>query len=142
MRDEIDLDEISNHIKELQKEDKKESIIKKMDAQVGSKSELQEWEEVPEEDIFEVLKPSEENITRMDINLSTRKCDMCKKTIKLDENLSGLVVHDTHFLCEDCCKESSKEDLDVWMNAKMAKPGDLKPVALWLMKEKNKTRLF
>lgn len=142
MRDEIDLDEISNHIKNLRKENKKDDFIPKICPDDASKKDLKEWKEVPHEDIFEVVQATEENITRMDKNLSKRKCDICKKTINLEENLSGIVVHDSHFLCKNCCNDSTKDQLDAWMNTKMAKPGDLKPVALWLMKEKNKSRLF
>ncbi len=140
MRDEIDLDEISNHVRNLQNKDRKEdNIISELNFQEDINSELKEWKEVSKDEIFE----SSENISTIrDVNLDTRKCDICKKTINLEKNLSGLVLHNSHFLCEECCQDSSKAELDVWMNTKMANPGDLKPVALWLMKEKNKTRLF
>ena len=108
-----------------------------------SNNELGRWEEVSKEDSFEIVRAAEDNIiTTMDVNLYRRRCDMCKKTINLKKNLSGLVVHNTHFLCEECCSSSSKKELNSWMQTKMAKPGDLKPVALWLMKEKNKTKMF
>ncbi len=143
MRDEINLDEISTHVKNLQSGKKESNSISKLMDEDESTNELGRWEEISKEDIFEIVKPSEEEIiTSMDINLDKRRCDMCKKTINLENNLSGIVVHDTHFLCEDCCSNSSKAELDSWMHTRMANPGDLKPVALWLMKEKNKTKMF
>lgn len=139
MGEDIDINEISNHVKKLLEDtkDSKKSIL--------TDSELMTWEEISKDDIFEVVNKTDsikENTTKMDVNLSTRICDVCKKTIDLEENLSGLVVHDSHFLCEECCQDSSKNKLDVWTNSKMANPGDLKPIALWLMNEKNKGRLF
>jgi len=129
MSDEIE--EISNHIKEILNENNEVKNIE---------TKLLEWKEVSEEDVFKFENKKDGIITKMDVNLNTRKCDVCKKTINLEENLSGLVIHDSHFLCEECCKNSSKEKLDDWTTSKMAKPGDLKPVALWLTKERNKNR--
>lgn len=135
-RDEIK--EIEKHIENLLEEKtNKQDIFEK-----NIETKLLEWKEITEEDIFKIENKNDEIITRMDINLNTRICDLCKKTINLENNLSGLVIHDSHFLCEECCEESSKEELDNWTTSKMAKPGDLKPVALWLMKEKNKNNLL
>jgi len=141
MNEEIDfLDEISDHIKEI-----KDNKNKTKNVSITDSSPLL-WEEVTEDDLFEVvnkINEKQENITsKMDVNIDTRICDICKRTINLEENLSGLVVHNSHFLCEECCQNSSKEDLDSWTISKTAKPGDLKPVALWLMNEKNKDQLF
>ena len=141
MNEEIDfLEEIFNHIKKIRNNEHNSENVP-----THNSSPLI-WEEVTEDDLFEVINKineKQENITsKMDVNIDTRICDICKKTINLEENLSGLVIHDSHFLCEECCQRSSKEDLDSWTASKMAKPGDLKPVALWLMKEKNKNELF
>jgi len=141
MNEEIDfLEEISDHIKKIKNN---EQTIKNVSIDNSS---IIEWEEVTEDDLFEVVNKIDENqkniTSKMDVNIDTRICDICKKKIKLEENLSGLVIHDSHFLCEECCQKSSKEDLDSWTTSRMAKPGDLKPVALWLMKKKNKNELF
>jgi len=129
-----EIEEISDHIKQILNERK------------NIETKLIEWEEVSENDLFEVTTNTDDSqeTTKLvkGVNLNSRICDLCKKTINLEENLSGLVIHDSHFLCESCCQESSKEKLDDWTASKMAKPGDLKPVALWLMKEKNKNKLF
>jgi len=138
MHKDIDfIEEISRHINDIKKN---------KELMTTSDPPLLRWKEVTGEDLFEVVKKEEgaqeEIVSKMDINLNKRICDICKNTIILEENLSGLVVHDSHFLCEKCCQESSKEDLDKWTSSRMANPGDLKPVALWLMKEKNKNQLF
>ncbi len=136
MNQKNDIEEISNHIKEILNENKENTV------ETNIETKLLEWEEISKEDVFKFVNKDEEITTKIDINLNKRICDICKKTINLEENLSGLVVHDSHFLCKKCCQESTKEKLDKWITSKMAKPGDLKPVALWLMKEKNKNKLF
>ena len=134
MGEKREIEEISNHIKEILNENKIDNVEKNIETK------LLEWKEISEEDIFKFVNKEEDIITRMNVNLNRRICDLCKKTINLDENLSGLVVHDSYFLCDECCKDSSKEKLDNWTASKMARPGDLKPVALWLAKERNKNR--
>ena len=140
MDDQIDIDEISNHVKELlNNNDVKTKKVENFEN-------LPTWKEVPREELFEVEKIDKQNFSVMsdmnDINLHSRICDLCNKTMSLEENLSGLVIDDSHFLCEECCQESSNEELSIWTTSKKANPGDLKPIALWLMKEKNKTTLF
>lgn len=141
MDEDIDfLEEISDHIKDI-----KNGNLESTNNQ-ESKTEFLEWKEVTEGDLFEVVnkveETNEEITTQMNYNLATRICDQCKEVINLENNLSGLVVHDSYFLCEKCCNNLSKEELDKWTKSRMAKPGDLKPVALWLMREKNKNKLL
>jgi len=69
-----------------------------------------------------------------------KTCDLCSRRIALNENPSGLVFNDKHFLCEDCCSSHSEEDLANWTNTVMQKPGSGMPIALWLIKEQNKNK--
>ena len=38
---------------------------------------------------------------------SVSACDLCKREIVIGKNLTGLVVDDTLFACEDCCVETT-----------------------------------
>jgi len=88
-------------------------------------------------------KDKNENFLTMKIDSdSIGTCDICKNKIMLEKNLSGLVIHGKFFACEKCCQDASKDDLTNWAETRIAKPEDVKPIALWLMQEKNKTRLF
>jgi hypothetical protein len=60
----------------------------------------------------------------------------------LNENPSGLVFNDKHFLCEDCCSNHSEDDLTNWTKTVMQKPGSGMPIALWLIKEQNKNKVM
>ena len=137
MVDNIDISEISNHVKFLRNKKVENSVEKK-----DTLEDLLEWKEVDQQSIEPIQESKTIMTNNRDVNLSKRICDICNKTIDLEENLSGLVIHDTHFLCEECCQESNNTELDIWTQSKMASPGDLKPIALWLMKEKNKNSLF
>jgi len=57
--------------------------------------------------------------------------------MSLNENLSGLVFNDEHFLCEDCCSE---EDLSNWTKTVMQDSQNGMPIALWLIHEQNKDK--
>jgi len=71
-------------------------------------------------------------------DLSTGTCDLCKNEIEFKYNLSGLVVADEFFACEDCCQTLPKNEIFDWTKSKMLKPGDVRPIALWITEEKNK----
>lgn len=58
----------------------------------------------------------------------------------MNENLSGLVFNDEHFLCEDCCSTNSEEDLSNWTKTVMQDPHNGMPIALWLIHEQNKNK--
>jgi len=60
--------------------------------------------------------------------------------MSLNENLSGLVFNDEHFLCEDCCSNHSEEDLSNWTKTVMQNPQNGMPIALWLIHEQNKDK--
>jgi hypothetical protein len=154
-----DLEEISSHVKKLIDEkninsdnqdrlDPFEIIKNKTDIIAGDI----DLDKFTSEDFFEIVKPikdevkdtsnlSKKSISTMQIE-STGDCDICKQKIVFERNLSGLVIHGRFFACEKCCQDASKDDLSDWAETKTAKPEDVKPIALWLMQEKNKTRLF
>jgi len=52
--------------------------------------------------------------------------------------LSGLVVSEKFFACEECCKNISKEGLTDWTKTGMVKHNDVRPMGLWAIQEKNK----
>jgi hypothetical protein len=157
-----DLEEIFSHIKELKKEQdqfnefKKDNLepielIKESRGKIGGDLEV---ENITDEDLFEVVGPvkdifepkkefSEETVSQMDDLIgSAGLCDICQTGFLFEKNLSGLVIHGKFFACESCCQEASKDDLDHWTESKMAKTTDVKPIALWLMEHRNKTRLI
>ena len=103
---------------------------------------------------FEIIDPikeavcgenqdNSENISTIQLDDDTTgTCDMCGKQMIFEHNLSGLVIYGKFFACEKCCQDASKDELNNWTESKMASPKDVKPIALWLMQEKNKTQLF
>ena len=156
-----DLEEISSHIQQLKQqenfEEKKDEevetieIISHSTGQVAGELDL---DNIPPEDVFEIIGPVDElseidketNIEQFTtIEKETRLvgiCDMCKSAMPFEKNLSGLAIHGKFFACEKCCQDASKKDLDNWTESRMAKPTDVKPIALWLMQKENKDRLF
>ena len=126
-----DLEEIFLHVKHL-KDDQKN------------------YGNIPQEDVFEIVEfvedtdnpPEEEFVSKKIDNGPLMVCDLCGENIVPEENLAGLVISERNFACEKCCQELSKDKLSSWTESKMTKPGDVKPIALWLMEEKNKSRLF
>jgi len=71
---------------------------------------------------------------------SVGTCDICKRVIVFEKNLSGLVISDEFFACEDCCKNTSKDELAEWTKSRMTKPADVRPIGIWLTQEQNKDR--
>jgi len=149
-----EVDEIFSHIKQLKAEqvnndeinqDDIESIntIKENTGTIGGET---SYQGITAKDIFTIIRPDElvtENLSRMKVDIdSSGTCDICGKEIIFDENLSGLTIRGEFFSCEKCCQDASKETLDSWTEYKQGKPKDIIPIALWLMQEKNKTKLF
>ena len=80
-----------------------------------------------------------EEISRWNLpNLQKGTCDLCGELIEFEENLSGLTVGGNFFACEKCCKNTSKEGLTLWTKSKMNNPGEVRPIGLWVIQEKNK----
>ena len=65
---------------------------------------------------------------------------MCKRNFALDENHSGLVFDDKHFLCEICQGSRSDIELDNWIHTEIHDESKGMPIALWLIHEKNKDK--
>jgi hypothetical protein len=148
-----DLKEIFLHIKQIkleknQIEDVENNKIKPVETiqkNVGIND--IELDNIPPEDIFEIVGSaddfSEENYTKMKENINlVGKCDICGQKIDFEKNLSGLVIKNSVFACEKCCIDKSKDELINWTESKMTNPKDIQPIALWLMQEKNKNKLF
>jgi len=69
-----------------------------------------------------------------------KTCSLCSQEISLNENPSGLVFNDEHFICEDCCSRYSEEDIINWTKSVMQSPENGMPIALWLIHEQNKDK--
>mgnify|MGYP002400864767 CR=1 FL=1 len=69
-----------------------------------------------------------------------KTCVMCNRKITLNENLSGVVFKDEHFLCEDCSNRKSEEDIFRLTKTIMQDPDQGMPIALWLIHEQNKEK--
>ena len=65
---------------------------------------------------------------------------MCKRNFSLDENYSGLVFDDTHFLCEICHGSHSDLEVDDWVHSELHDESKGMPIGLWLIHEKNKNK--
>ncbi len=72
--------------------------------------------------------------------MSVKTCSICSQEISLNENPSGLVFNDEHFVCEDCCSSHSEEDIMNWTRSIMQSPESGMPIALWLIHEQNKDK--
>ena len=60
--------------------------------------------------------------------------------ISLTDHPFGLVFEDEHFVCEDCCKEHSDEQIFSISKSVMKNPDKGMPIALWLIHEQNKDK--
>jgi len=123
-----DLEEIFLHVKHLKDEQKNS-------------------ENIPPEDIFEIIEDTDnsyaEEFVSKKIGINHLVvCDICGNDVIPEENLAGLAILGRHFACERCCQEASKDKLNSWTESKMTKSGDVKPIVLWLMEQKNKSWLF
>ena len=149
-----ELDEIISHVEQLKakqekvEEDNKNDleVIKKIQDNTGKIAGETSVEEISSKDVFEIVGTNEileERISKMNVDMSSSSvCDICGQEMVFEENLSGLTIHGKYFTCEKCCKDASKETLEGWVNYKQAKPEDMKPIALWIMQENNRTQLF
>jgi hypothetical protein len=148
-----DLKEIFSHIEQLKLEREQVADFQKEELEPveiikdNGGITAGELDNIPPEDIFEIVRPadefSEKTVSKMKVDVnSAGTCDICRQKIDFEKNLSGLVIQDSFFACEKCCQDVSKDELNNWTESKMASPKDVKPIALWLMQEKNKTQLF
>ncbi|MCX6665627.1 MAG: hypothetical protein NT038_06165 [Euryarchaeota archaeon] len=65
-------------------------------------------------------------------------CDLCHQDIQLGKNLSGLVVENQYFACEECCRNTPNEELKNWTKSRMHTSNSMRPIGLWLTREKTK----
>ena len=149
-----EIDEIFSHIKQLKAEqDNIEEInqndfesINTIKKNIGTIGGEKCYKGIPQEDIFRIIRPEElvnENLSKMNVNIdSSGICDICGKEFIFENNLTGLTIRGEFFSCEKCCQDASKDTLDGWVDYKKGKPGEIKPIALWLMQENNKAKLF
>jgi len=145
-----DIEEIFLHIKQIKEEQDK--LENKREDRLDSVDKIY-LDNIPPEDVFEIVEPVnepsdktgellEETISKMKVVDSSGICDICKQEMVFEKNLSGLVIHGRFFTCEKCCQVASKDELMNWTKSKMSNLEGVKPIALWLMQEKNKSRLF
>lgn len=71
---------------------------------------------------------------------SITTCDLCNSKIVLGKHLSGLVVEDKFFACEECCQTQPKMNLMNWTKSRMKSSNSVRPIGLWLTKEKTKDK--
>ncbi len=143
-----DIEEIFLHVKKLKaefgstgkrKKEKSDNIdISRNNNEKISKELI--LENISPDDIFEIVD-EDETVSKMSLK-TLGICDLCGQEISFDENLSGLVLFNRFFACEECCKDASNEVLNSWIETRNAKAEDVKPIALWIMQEKHKTRLI
>lgn len=148
-----ELEEIFLHVKQLKEEQNQLQDVNQGDLEpidiikdnIGQTAGEIAIDEIFSEDVFEIIGPVDETmvepVTKMQGD-SSGVCDMCGKELVFEENLSGLVIYGKFFACEKCCQEASKDELNTWSVSKLAEAEDVHPIALWLMQEKDKNKLF
>jgi hypothetical protein len=67
-------------------------------------------------------------------------CGKCQHRFHLHDHQSGLVFDDKIFICEQCSKNTSENDMREWTRSVMQDPGFGMPIALWLIHEQNKNK--
>jgi len=72
--------------------------------------------------------------------MSEKTCGICQNKFYLHEHQSGLVFNDKIFVCEECSKNTSENDIMEWSRSTMQDPGCGMPIALWLIHEQNKDK--
>jgi len=72
--------------------------------------------------------------------ISEKTCSICSRKFTLNQNLSGLVFSDEHFVCEECSATRNKEQLTKLTKTIMQSPHNGMPIALWLIHEQNKDK--
>jgi hypothetical protein len=163
--DNKDIDEIIYHIRKLRDKDPADSSSQKSEkankkttkTSMVSSNEDNKVQEVGEQ----MNKPvsNEEKVAKTISNLdeadpvsvmnpelvgwtdeSTVTCDVCNEEIKLGKNLSGLVISDEFFACEDCCQKLSKEELMEWTQSKMVSSTEVRPIGLWVIEQQRENK--
>ena len=71
-----------------------------------------------------------------------KTCQICSRKISLHENPSGLVFKDNMFVCEDCTKKHSHEEIKEFTKTTMQDQFNGMPIGLWLIHEQNKDKVM
>jgi len=143
-----DIQEIFLHVRKLKAEC---GLIEEVDKEklenieTIKKDNEKNFKKINQDDISSnnVDKAVDQNETLSKLSLKTSGiCDICGQNISFDENLSGLILLNRFFACEECCKDASNDILNSWIKTRNARNEDAIPIALWLMQKKHKTRLI
>jgi len=65
---------------------------------------------------------------------------ICSKKINISEHPLGLVFEDKHFVCQDCNKKHTNEQITKFSKTIMQSQNNGMPIALWLIHEQNKNK--
>jgi len=71
-----------------------------------------------------------------------KTCKICSRKISLHENPSGLVFKDNMFVCEDCTKKHSHDEIKAFTKTTMQDQFNGMPIGLWLIHEQNKDKVM
>ncbi len=74
------------------------------------------------------------------VYITEETCMICSKKINIDEHPRGLVFKDKHFVCQDCNKKHTPEEVTKLSKTVMQSPITGMPIALWLIHEQNKNK--
>lgn len=154
---ENDIDEISMHIQKIMEKNstdssKENNDTEKISSSIDEHNSIRKENQINPEDLendknliekienFEdaesisIMKPESVGWT----DESIVSCDLCNEDIELGKNLSGLVISDEFFACEECCQKLTKEELMEWSKSKMVSANDVRPIGLWVIQQQRK----
>jgi hypothetical protein len=72
--------------------------------------------------------------------MSEKICEICSNKISLSDHLFGLVFQDNLFICQDCTKKHTHEEIRCFTKTTMQNPINGMPIGLWLIHEQNKNK--
>ena len=73
--------------------------------------------------------------------MKSKICDICNQHFHPDENRSGMVINEDHFVCEHCTKKLDTDEMQI-PSSIMTDETKTMPIALWLIQEENKDKPF
>jgi hypothetical protein len=160
--DNEDIDEIINHIQKIKETDSQNDLLQKKSNNTDNQK-INCSNGVEQNNVEESIKTIELNENKLLIEamekirvgepISIMKpkfvgwtdesivaCDLCDQKIILGKNLSGLVIANEFFACENCCQKLNREELMEWTKSKMISPSDVRPIGLWVIEQQSKSR--
>lgn len=69
-----------------------------------------------------------------------RTCEICSKKITLSDHPLGLVFQDEIFICQECTKKHTDNEIKCFTKTTMQDPIKGMPIGLWLIHEQNKDK--